>query len=37
MEEDLCSGYDSEHFENDSINMEKKIQKIFKDFKIDRD
>ena len=37
MENDFECGYDSKRFENDSINMEKKIQKLFKDFKIDRD
>lgn len=36
MEEDLSVGYESEHFDNASKNMEKKIQKIFKDFKIER-
>jgi len=37
MEYDIECGYDCKRFENDSINMEKKIQKIFKDFKIERD
>lgn len=36
MENDLCVGYDEERFEKISKDMEKKIQKIFKDFKIDR-
>ena len=36
MENDLCYGYDEEQFNKISIDMEKKIQKLFKDFKIDR-
>lgn len=36
LENDLCVGYDSERFNNASIEIEKKIQKLFKDFKIDR-
>ena len=36
MEDDLCVGYDEEHFIPISIDMENKIKKIFKDFKIDR-
>lgn len=35
MEIDLCVGYD-DTFNNISLKMEKKIQKLFKDFKIDR-
>lgn len=36
MENDLCVGYDEERFNKVSTDMEKKIQKLFKDFKIDR-
>lgn len=36
MENDLCVGYDEEIFNKVSIDMENKIQKLFKDFKIDR-
>lgn len=36
MENDLCCGYESERFNKESIEMERKIQKIFKDFKIER-
>lgn len=36
MENDFEIGYDSEHFDKASKEMEKKIQKIFKDFKLDR-
>ena len=36
LEDDLCVGYDSERFENASKEIEKKIQKLFKDFKIER-
>lgn len=36
MEDDLCVGYEEEHFIPISIDMENKIKKIFKDFKIDR-
>ena len=36
MKNDLCVGYESKHFDNASKDMEKKIQKLFKDFKIDR-
>lgn len=37
MENDLCCGYESERFDKESIEMERKIQKIFKDFKIERE
>lgn len=38
MENDICNYYEEEtSFHNASIDMEKKIQKIFKDFKICRD
>ena len=36
LENDLCTGYESESFDKASIDIEKKIQKIFKDFKIER-
>ena len=36
LENDFESGYDSEHFEKASKEIEKKIQKLFKDFKIER-
>ena len=36
MENDLCCGYESEIFNKESIEMEKKIQKLFKDFKLRR-
>lgn len=36
MENDLCVGYDEERFDKVSRDMEKKIQKLFKDFKIER-
>ena len=36
MENDYGYGYDSEDFDNASKELEKKIQKIFKDFKIER-
>ena len=36
METDYTYGYDSEEFDNASKELEKKIQKIFKDFKIER-
>lgn len=36
MENDLTYGYNSEDFDNASKELEKKIQKIFKDFKIER-
>lgn len=36
MENDLCTGYEEERFNKVSIEMENKIQKLFKDFKIDR-
>lgn len=36
MENDLCVGYESEYFELASRTMENKIQKLFKDFKIER-
>lgn len=37
MENDLEVGYESLRFEKESKEMENKIQKIFKDFKINRD
>lgn len=37
LETDLTYGYESEHFDNASIEIEKKIQKIFKDFEINRE
>lgn len=36
MENDYQYGYDNEHFDKANKELEKKIQKIFKDFKIDR-
>ena len=36
MENDLCVGYDEDTFNKISIDMENKIKKLFKDFKIDR-
>lgn len=36
MENDLCCSYESERFNKESIEMERKIQKIFKYFKIER-
>lgn len=36
MENDLCVGYDEEIFNKVSMEMEEKIQKLFKDFKIRR-
>lgn len=36
MENDLWVGYDEEIFDKVSIEMEEKIQKLFKDFKIKR-
>lgn len=36
LENDIESGYNSEYFENASKDIENKIQKLFKDFKIDR-
>lgn len=36
MENDLCVGYDEKQFTKISKGMEQKIQKIFKEFKIDR-
>ena len=36
MENDFEIGYDSERFDKESRTMEKKIQKLFKDFKLDR-
>lgn len=36
MENDLWVGYDEETFDKVSIEMEEKIQKLFKDFKIRR-
>lgn len=36
MENDLDIGYDSERFDKASKDIEKKIQKLFKDFKIKR-
>lgn len=36
MENDLCVGYDEKYFDKISKDMEQKIQKIFKDFKIER-
>lgn len=37
LENDLCTGYESEYFDKASKEIEEKIQKIFKDFKINRD
>lgn len=36
MENDYMWGYETEEFEHASREMESKIQKLFKDFKIDR-
>lgn len=36
MENDYQYGYDTQDFDNASKELEKKIQKIFKDFKIER-
>ena len=36
MENDLFVGYDEERFDKVSREMEQKIQKLFKDFKLDR-
>lgn len=36
MENDLCVGYNDENFNKASIEIENKIKKLFKDFKIDR-
>lgn len=37
MENDFDIGYDSEHFDKASKEMENKIQKLFKDFKLERE
>ena len=36
MENDLCTGYEDERFDKASKEIENKIQKLFKDFKINR-
>lgn len=37
MENDYTYGYDSEDFDNASKELEKKIQRLFKNFKIERE
>lgn len=36
MENDLCVGYEEERFNKISVDMENKIKKLFKNFKIER-
>ncbi len=36
MENDICCGYDSEHFYEDSEQLENEIKKYISDFKVER-